>query len=75
MLRIEDTDAARNRPEWIDGIISALAWLGIDSSQYEGPYFQSHNLPQHTEAAQRLYAQGRAYYCDCTRDDVIAQDR
>jgi glutamyl-tRNA synthetase len=73
VLRIEDTDAARNRPEWTDGIISALAWLGIDSSQYEGPFFQSQNLALHTEAAQQLYQQGRAYYCDCTREDVIAR--
>src|SRR4029077_14829862 len=41
VLRIEDTDAARNRPEWTEGIISALAWLGIDGSQYEGPFYQS----------------------------------
>ena len=68
VLRIEDTDAARNRPEWIDGIISALAWLGIDGSQYEGPFFQSDNLDKHSAAAQRLYAQGQAYYCDCTRE-------
>jgi glutamyl-tRNA synthetase len=73
VLRIEDTDAARNRPEWIDGIISAMAWLGIDGSQYEGPFLQSDNLGKHTEAAQGLYAAGRAYYCDCTRDDVIAR--
>jgi glutamyl-tRNA synthetase len=73
VLRIEDTDAARNRPEWTEGIISALAWLGIDSSQYEGPYFQSHNHTQHAKAAQQLYEQGLAYYCDCTRDDVIAR--
>ena len=73
VLRIEDTDAARNRPEWTEGIISALAWLGIDSSQYEGPYFQSANLAEHTAAAQRLYEQGRAYYCDCTREDIIAR--
>jgi glutamyl-tRNA synthetase len=73
VLRIEDTDAARNRPEWIDGIISALAWLGIDKSQYEGPYLQSQDLALHTAAAQGLYAQGRAYYCDCTRADVIAR--
>jgi len=73
VLRIEDTDAARNRPEWIDGIISALAWLGIDGSQYEGPFLQSGNLGKHTEAAQRLYSEGRAYYCDCTRQDVIAR--
>jgi glutamyl-tRNA synthetase len=73
VLRIEDTDAARNKPEWIEGILSAMAWLGMDGSQYEGPYFQSANLADHTAAAQRLYEQGRAYYCDCTRDDVIAR--
>ena len=73
VLRIEDTDAARNRPEWTDGIISAMAWIGIDESQYEGPFFQSDSLAKHTAAAQRLYAQGQAYYCDCTREDVIAR--
>jgi glutamyl-tRNA synthetase len=73
VLRIEDTDAARNRPEWTEGIISALAWLGIDGSQYEGPFYQSANLAKHTEAAQLLYQQGRAYYCDCKREDVIAR--
>jgi glutamyl-tRNA synthetase len=73
VLRIEDTDAARNRREWTEGIISALAWLGMDSSQYEGPFYQSENLTRHSEAAQQLYEQGRAYYCDCTRDDVVAR--
>jgi glutamyl-tRNA synthetase len=73
VLRIEDTDAARNQPEWTEGIVSALAWLGIDSSQYEGPFYQSQDLPQHHEAAQELYAKGRAYYCDCTRDDIVAR--
>jgi glutamyl-tRNA synthetase len=75
VLRIEDTDAARNQPEWIDGIVSAMSWLGIDASQYEGPYLQSANLGKHTEAAQLLYDQGRAYYCDCTRDDIVARTR
>jgi len=73
VLRIEDTDAARNKPEWTEGILSAMAWLGIDASQYEGPYFQSANLSRHTAAANRLYEQGQAYYCGCTRDDVIAR--
>jgi glutamyl-tRNA synthetase len=73
VLRIEDTDAARNRPEWTEGIISALAWLGIDGSQYEGPFYQSANLARHIEAAQQLYGQGQAYYCDCKREDVIAR--
>ena len=39
VLRIEDTDEARNRPEWTDGIISAMSWLGMAPD--EGPYFQS----------------------------------
>jgi len=73
VLRIEDTDAARNRPEWTAGIVSAMAWLGIDSSQYEGPFHQSDNLAKHVAAAQRLFEQGKAYYCDCTREDVIAR--
>jgi glutamyl-tRNA synthetase len=73
VLRIEDTDAARNRPEWTEGIISALDWIGIERGTYEGPYFQSSYAQDHTAAATRLYAEGKAYYCDCTRDDVIAR--
>jgi glutamyl-tRNA synthetase len=73
VLRIEDTDTSRNRPEWTEGIIRALAWLGIDEDQYEGPYLQSANTGEHTKAVERLRAAGRAYFCDCTRDDVIAR--
>jgi glutamyl-tRNA synthetase len=73
VLRIEDTDAARNRPEWTEGIISALDWIGIERGSYEGPYFQSSYVQDHTAAATRLYGEGRAYYCDCTREDVIAR--
>jgi len=73
VLRIEDTDAARNRPEWTDGILSALAWIGITPGEYEGPYFQSAYAGEHHTATQRLYAEGRAYYCDCTRDQVQAR--
>jgi glutamyl-tRNA synthetase len=72
VLRIEDTDAARNKPEWIQGIISALAAVGINESDpaFEGPYFQSHNADRHREAAAGLHAAGKAYYCDCTRDQL-----
>ncbi|MQY01987.1 Glutamate--tRNA ligase [Actinomadura sp. RB68] len=73
VLRIEDTDASRNSPEWTEGIIRALAWLGMDGGEYEGPYFQSANAGKHAEAAATLREQGRAYYCDCTRDAVIAR--
>ncbi|RZU52745.1 glutamyl-tRNA synthetase [Krasilnikovia cinnamomea] len=73
VLRIEDTDAARNRPEWTEGILSALDWIGIKRGTYEGPHYQSSYAADHTAAATRLYAEGRAYYCDCTREDAVAR--
>jgi glutamyl-tRNA synthetase len=73
VLRIEDTDAARNRPEWTEGILEALDWIGIRRGTYEGPYFQSHYAGEHQAAAARLYEAGRAYYCDCTREQVQAR--
>jgi len=73
VLRIEDTDAARNRPEWTEGILTALDWIGIKRGTYEGPHFQSANAGEHRAAAEKLYAAGRAYYCDCTREDVQAR--
>src|SRR5881396_1833530 len=73
VLRVEDTDAARNRPEWTEGILSALAWIGIAPDTYEGPYFQSAYADEHRAATERLHAAGRAYYCDCTREQVQAR--
>jgi glutamyl-tRNA synthetase len=66
VLRIEDTDADRNKPEWTQGIIDAMAWLGMSSDDpvFEGPYFQSHNVEAHVAAAHRLFESGHAYYCD-----------
>ncbi|MEU4640359.1 glutamate--tRNA ligase [Micromonospora sp. NPDC023814] len=73
VLRIEDTDAARNKPEWTEGILSALDWIGIERGSYEGPYFQSQYAGEHRAAAARLHESGRAYYCDCTREAVQAR--
>ena len=72
VLRIEDTDEARNRPEWTQGIIDALAWIGIsaDDPQFEGPLFQSAFVEQHLAAAQQLFESGHAYYCDMTPDEI-----
>src|SRR5262245_27996219 len=60
-LRLEDTDASRNRPEWVEGILSALDWIGIARGTYEGPYLQSGHAEEHTKAAADLYATGHAY--------------
>jgi glutamyl-tRNA synthetase len=73
VLRIEDTDAARNRPEWTEGILSALDWIGIARGTYEGPLFQSSYADQQKAAAARLFEAARAYYCDCTREQVQAR--
>ncbi len=75
VLRIEDTDAARSRPEWVEGILDAMAWLGIGPGEYEGPVFQSAYAGEHRAAIDRLLAGGLAYYCDCTREQVIARTR
>ncbi len=70
VLRVEDTDAARNRPEWIEGILSALDWIGIERDGYEGPYLQSSYATEHRAATQRLYQAGQAYHCDCSREEI-----
>ncbi len=72
VLRIEDTDEARNRPEWTQGIIDALAWIGIhsDDPTFEGPYFQSQYAAAHLAAAERLFEAGAAYYCDLTSEQI-----
>jgi glutamyl-tRNA synthetase len=59
VLRIEDTDQARNQHELIDNIIDALTWLGIDWD--EGPFFQSERADRHRAAIAELVSQGRAY--------------
>ncbi len=72
VLRIEDTDAERSRPELVDAIYDSLRWLGID---WDGePVHQSDRTGLYVDAAQRLLAGGLAYRCDCTRADVDARN-
>jgi glutamyl-tRNA synthetase len=69
ILRIEDTDAERNKEEWVEGIGSALAWLGIDWD--EGPYRQSQRRDHYEAALDDLWSNGYLYACDCTREMVL----
>jgi glutamyl-tRNA synthetase len=73
ILRIEDTDAERNREEWVEGIVSAMAWLGM--SPDEGPYRQSERAAVHAQAVDRLWDAGVLYACDCTREEVEARTK
>ena len=71
LLRIEDIDPARCRPEHVAGIIEDLRWLGID---WDGdPLFQSARLPLYQAALDRLRAGGLVYSCFCTRARISAE--
>jgi glutamyl-tRNA synthetase len=72
VLRIEDTDVERNRPELVEGILDGLRWLGVDWD--EGPYLQSQRLELHREAAVKIAASGAAYYCDCPPEKYAGGD-
>jgi glutamyl-tRNA synthetase len=72
VLRIEDTDLERSRQEWVEGIQMTLGWLGLDWD--EGPYRQSERLDRYREAAERLLAEGRAYECYCTEEELAARN-
>jgi len=71
ILRIEDTDESRNREEWVEGIYSAMAWLGFTLD--EGPFRQSDAKLAHEASASLLRQHGYLYYCDCTPEMVDAR--
>ncbi|MCP3913119.1 MAG: glutamate--tRNA ligase [Actinomycetia bacterium] len=68
VLRIEDTDTERNKPELIEAILDALRWLGIDWD--EGPVYQSERFEMYRNAAQTLLDSGRAYLVDADDNRV-----
>ncbi len=72
ILRIEDTDVERNRPELVEGILDGLRWLGLDWD--EGPYFQSQRLELYRTAAEKLVTSGAAYLCYCSPEKYAGGD-
>lgn len=72
ILRIEDTDAERNKPELVNGILEGLRWLGVDWD--EGPIFQSQRLRLYEQAAERLLASGAAFLCFCPPSSYVGGD-
>jgi len=68
LLRIEDIDQTRARPEWEDLICEDLAWLGIT---WDGPVLrQSGRMIHYAAALDALWARGLLYPCTCTRRDI-----
>jgi glutamyl-tRNA synthetase len=75
ILRIEDTDRSRSTEENIESIVDALRWLELDWD--EGPpapgYRQTERFDLYRAHAARLVAAGRAYYCDCSPEQLEAE--
>ncbi|MDX1977368.1 MAG: glutamate--tRNA ligase [Pseudanabaenaceae cyanobacterium bins.68] len=68
ILRVEDTDQERSRPEFTENILSGLKWLGIDFD--EGPFYQTQRLERYQTAVQMLLDQDLAYYCYCSEVEL-----
>jgi len=71
ILRIEDTDKERSKPEFTEDIIESLKWLGIEWE--EGPYFQSERISIYKNYLEKLLEEGKAYYCFCTPEELEAK--
>jgi glutamyl-tRNA synthetase len=71
LLRIEDTDYERSKPEYTASILDSLAWSGIEPD--EPMVIQSSRIDEHRERAQWLVEQGKAYRCVCTSEELLAR--
>ena len=72
ILRIEDTDAERNKPELVTGIIDGLKWLGVDWD--EGPFYQSQRTEFYREMGKKVLASGHAFLCYCPPEKYVGGD-
>jgi glutamyl-tRNA synthetase len=81
VLRVDDTDLERNRPEYEQVIYEGLHWLGLDWDEGPdkggpyAPYRQSERLDVYKEHAARLLSESKAYRCYCTAEELDAERR
>jgi glutamyl-tRNA synthetase len=71
ILRIEDTDRERSTPEAIEAILDSMKWLRLEWD--EGPFYQTQRLSLYREKIDELLANGRAYPCTCTPEQLEAK--
>ena len=72
VLRVEDTDVERNKPELVNGILEGLKWLGVDWD--EGPVYQSQRTALYLAAAKKCLANGSAFLCYCAAERYVGGD-
>ncbi|HEX7668576.1 MAG TPA: glutamate--tRNA ligase [Polyangiaceae bacterium] len=76
VLRIEDTDQDRSSLDSVRAILDALRWLGLNWDEGpevegpHGPYFQSERRARYRDACERLIADGKAYRCDLSKEEL-----
>jgi glutamyl-tRNA synthetase len=68
VLRIEDTDTERSTTQSTQAILDAMDWLGLEYD--EGPFYQMKRLERYREVAAQLIAEGKAYYCFASREEL-----
>jgi len=68
LLRIEDTDRERSTQAAIDAILDGLKWLGLDWDS--DIVYQYANAPRHRAVAEQMLAEGKAYYCYATAEEL-----
>ena len=68
ILRIEDTDRERSTDEAVRVILEGMRWLGLEHD--EGPYYQSQRFDRYREVIARMLADGTAYRCYCTKEEL-----
>ncbi|HET9753895.1 MAG TPA: glutamate--tRNA ligase [Myxococcales bacterium] len=76
VLRIEDTDRERSTEESVQAILDGMRWMGLEWDEGpgvggpHGPYFQMQRLATYDRHAEALIARGKAYRCNCTREEL-----
>jgi len=88
VLRVEDTDEDRSTLESTQAILDGMSWLGLtwdegpdpdparfgESIGEHGPYYQSMRAPRHKELVSKLLAEGKAFYCPATTEEMTKPD-
>ncbi len=72
LLRIEDTDLERSTAESVQIILDGMKWVGLDADNENRILYQTQNFPRYKELIQKLLADGHAYHCYCSKEELAA---
>jgi glutamyl-tRNA synthetase len=70
ILRVEDTDLERSKPEHVQVILEGMKWLGLEHDL--GPYYQTRRFDRYKQVIAEMVAAGTAYHCYCSKEELDA---